>query len=177
MEHRGRQNAGFRVALCSAFALSLLQPAPTLAQDRASGRKVHEMALFFTSKGWFNCSARAEQIAAFLGGDTANQMFVVNHPSEASSLVDVTLLVPSDGKYAAGNITFSLATPGCPAVYTITSLLEKSCPDTLAGLDDKKGYTEIGKSGHYIAQVNAGTVIRLSPQQNGCLRVQTEIVE
>ena len=146
-------------------------------QEATTQHRVHEMAVFFTSRGWFNCSARAEQIATFLGGDGANQIFVVNHPSENSSMIDVTLLAPVEGGYEAGSIFFSRSVPGCPAVYTITGYLEKPCAEAIAEAGNTEMFSEVAETGHYINQVNANTIVRLSPKNNHYLRVQTEIVE
>lgn len=142
--------------------------------------KVHQMAMFFTSNGWFNCAPRADQLGSFLGGNVTNQSFVVIFPTKNSNLIDVFFVAPSTNDKSqptSAHLTFAANIKGCPAAYKLSNILEKSCSDALDDAQATAEFTEIGGLGHFIKQVNSHTTIRLAPQGKFCLKTQTEILD
>ena len=169
-----------RVAFFFWAALATVLPWSVAHAEQSNSRKVHELAMFFTSNSWFNCAARADQLGSFLGGNVKNQAFAVSFPTENSSMVDVFLVVPpaSDESIpTSAHLTFAVNIEGCPAVYSLSNILETSCADALEGAQVTTQFTEIGDFGHFISQVDPHTTIRLASQGSFCLKTQTEIVE
>jgi len=171
---RGGVAFSFWVALATVLTWSVAHA------EQPTSRKVHELAMFFTSNSWFNCAARADQLGSFFGGNVKNQAFAVSFPTENSNMVNVFLVVPPDSGESnptSAHLTFVANIEGCPAVYNLSNILETNCADALGGTQAAKQFTEIGDSGHFINQVNPHTTIRLAPQGSFCLKTQTEIVE
>lgn len=167
-----------REALSSAICAGFLCTSPVAAAAQSSGAgaaAVHDLAVYFTSNGWFDCARRANEVASFLGGSTPGQVFVVNQPSGSGGLVGVTLLVPTGGDHAVGEMIFALGAPGCPASYRIETALDTSC-DERSTREEGREFVELDASGHYIARLAKGAVVRLSPTSDGCSRIQTEII-
>lgn len=174
--------AGHLAPVCGMVAASWLgcvlamSPGTVAAQAGApAAGSVHDLAVYFTTNGWFECARRANQVATFLGGRAAGQIFVVNQPSASSDLVGVTLLVPTGENHAVADMVFSLRSQECPASYTIVEILETSCPEQSEN-EGSERFMEIGETGHHIARLSQGAMVRLSPLSSGCMRVQTEIV-
>lgn len=167
-----------RKAVASAIwaGVVCLSPYSAAAQHSGAGTSaVHDLAVYFTSNGWFECARRANQVAYFLGGSTPGQVFVVNKPSGSSGLVGVTLLVPTGDDHAIGEMMFALGAQDCPASYRIESKLDTNCVERSTS-EEGLEFVELDSSGHYIARLAKGAVVRLSPTPTGCSRVQTEII-
>ena len=161
-------------------AFATLLPWSIAHAEQPTSRKVHQLAMFFTSNSWFNCAARADQLGSFLGGNVKNQAFAVSFPTDNSSIVDVFLVVPpvsDESNPTSAHLTFAVNIKGCPAVYSLSNILETSCADALGGAQANTQFTELGDSSHFIRQVNPHTTIRLASHGSFCLKTQTEIVE
>jgi hypothetical protein len=168
-----------------AFWLVTGHPTGTFAQENAQNApgaeaavsRVHPLAGYFTEMGLLSCVVRADQLGTFLGGRGQGQSFVVTKASDNPTLVHVSLFVPTEGGTRVADLFFTSGLSNCPASYSITTLIEGECATVIENDPAKEEYVAIGDSGSYVANIGRGASARLTPLGNGCMRVQTEVID